>query len=361
MSSPVVLVVGSGPAAVEAAREIVVQGGRAILARPGEAKRQCFLRTPAGFEVIEGTLVGVEGSPGKFQARLRSGDEDTMVECAAVILAPDQEGRPAMAGAVSLAELSAEGAPEEVRSVAFVLPVGSPRPSFDRAVRAAREFRSRVPRPAVTVFAAEMTAYGTDELEYRQAQAEGIVFVRTSEPTVTICPPKVMGVDQVTGLEVEVSPELLVAEAASEGNAEVITASPGGYAVLEGPPSRGAVSTMREGMSSPGPVDVRLDGEALTGARAAATRALTIAMFPPDRASQAAIVDRERCAACLTCARVCPFGAAHPAEEGKASIDATLCQACGICVGACPARALSLPSYGAVPDKESALLVEGRP
>jgi heterodisulfide reductase subunit A len=265
-----------------------------------------------------------------------------------------------MAGAMSLAELSAEGVPEGVRSVAFVLSDNAPRPSFIRAVRAARELRSRASRPAVTVFAAEMAAYGTDELAYRQAQAEGVVFVRTSEPTVTTRPPKVMAVDQVTGLEVEVSPELLVAEEASEGNAEFITASPGGYAVLEGAPGRGAVSTMREGVSSPGPGDVRLDGEAVTGARAAATRALTIAMFPPDRASQAAIVDRERCAACLTCARVCPFGAAHPAEEGKASIDATLCQACGICVGACPARALSLPSYGGVPDKESAVLVEGR-
>jgi heterodisulfide reductase subunit A-like polyferredoxin len=355
----VVLVAGSGPAAVEAAREIVVQGGKAILVRPGEVKRQCSLRTPAGFEIIEGTLVQVEGSPGRFRARLRSGDEDLIVECAAVVLAPGQEVRPSKAGAVSLSELSVEGVSEGVRSVAFVLSDNAPRPSFVRAVRAARELRSRASRPAVTVFAAEMAAYGTDELEYRQAQAEGVIFVRTSEPTVTTHPPKVVAVDQVTGLEVEVSPELLVAEEAAEEDAE-ITASPGGYAVLEGPPGRGAVSTMREGVSSPGPGNVRLDGEAITGAKAAATRALTVAMFPPDRASQAAIVDRERCAACLTCARVCPFGAAHPAEEGKASIDATLCQACGICVGACPARALSLPSYGAVPDKESAVLVEGR-
>lgn len=360
MSPPVVLVAGSGAAAVEAAREVVAQGGRAVLVHSGRTGRQCSLRTPPGFEVIEGELVSVEGSPGRFRARLDSVDGGPVVECSAIVLAPGPEDRPAT-GAMSLYELSSGSVPEGVRSVAFVLREGSPRSSFIGAVRAARELRTGASRPSITVFAGEMTASGTDEIEYRQAQAEGVLFVRSSDPRVTTGPDRVVATDQVTGTEVGVSPDLLVVEVPAFLGTDAIRAAPGGYAVLRGSPCMGTVATVREGVSSPGMEDGRLDAEAITGARAAATRAMTLAMFPLDRASQAAIVDRDRCVACLTCARVCPFGAAHPSEEGKATIDGALCQACGICVGACPGRALSLPSYGEAIENGRPMLMGGRP
>lgn len=343
MSAPVVLVVGSGGAAAEAAREIVAQGGRALLVRSPGARRQCVLRAPSGIEVIEAEVVEVEGSPGSFRARLRGPDGDDMiVDCSAVVLSPVAESRPAVDGAVFLDELSVADVPESVRSAAFVIPSGSPRPSFIRAVKAARELRSRTSRPSVMVFAAEMAAYGTDEVIYAQAQAEGILFVRTSEAAVTIVPPWVAATDQATEREIEISPDLLVI---GRGKDDAGAQASGSFAVTMGSPGMGVAATVREGILSPGTEDERLEAEAVTGARASATRAMTLAMFPEDRASRAAVVDRERCAACLTCARVCPFHAARPAEEGKASIDAALCQACGVCVGACPSRALSLPSY----------------
>jgi ferredoxin len=55
-----------------------------------------------------------------------------------------------------------------------------------------------------------------------------------------------------------------------------------------------------------------------------------------------AVVDGGKCVACLTCVRVCPFGAPHVLEEGYAFIDPELCRACGICVTECPAEAISL-------------------
>ncbi|MFP3982379.1 MAG: FAD-dependent oxidoreductase [Desulfurivibrionaceae bacterium] len=47
-----------------------------------------------------------------------------------------------------------------------------------------------------------------------------------------------------------------------------------------------------------------------------------------------------RCVKCLTCVRVCPFGA--PYVDSVAHIDQVRCQACGICVTECPARAITL-------------------
>lgn len=46
----------------------------------------------------------------------------------------------------------------------------------------------------------------------------------------------------------------------------------------------------------------------------------------------------DKCAACLTCLRVCPFDI--PKVTDVARIDSTLCQACGICIAECPANAI---------------------
>jgi Pyruvate/2-oxoacid:ferredoxin oxidoreductase delta subunit len=55
------------------------------------------------------------------------------------------------------------------------------------------------------------------------------------------------------------------------------------------------------------------------------------------------VVEEEKCVYCLTCVRVCPFGAmAKDVEERIAKVIPSACQACGICVGECPAEALQM-------------------
>ncbi|MHC4715759.1 MAG: FAD-dependent oxidoreductase [Planctomycetota bacterium] len=46
----------------------------------------------------------------------------------------------------------------------------------------------------------------------------------------------------------------------------------------------------------------------------------------------------DKCAACLTCVRVCPFDI--PVVTDVARIESTRCQACGICIAECPANAI---------------------
>jgi len=46
----------------------------------------------------------------------------------------------------------------------------------------------------------------------------------------------------------------------------------------------------------------------------------------------------DKCAACLTCLRVCPFDI--PKVTDVARIDSSLCQACGMCIADCPANAI---------------------
>ena len=56
----------------------------------------------------------------------------------------------------------------------------------------------------------------------------------------------------------------------------------------------------------------------------------------------------DKCAACLTCYRVCPFDI--PVVTDVARIDSTLCQACGMCIADCPANAIIAKSWSSDDD-----------
>jgi len=57
-----------------------------------------------------------------------------------------------------------------------------------------------------------------------------------------------------------------------------------------------------------------------------------------------AFVDEARCAGCLTCVRICPFGVAT--VSNTAAMPADKCQACGLCAAQCPAAAVALKRFG---------------
>jgi coenzyme F420-reducing hydrogenase delta subunit/NAD-dependent dihydropyrimidine dehydrogenase PreA subunit len=81
-------------------------------------------------------------------------------------------------------------------------------------------------------------------------------------------------------------------------------------------------------------------------ARAEAQRCLACA--------SGAFVEEERCAGCLTCVRICPFGVAT--VDKTAVMPEEQCQACGLCAAECPAAAIALKRFGA--DRMRSELVE---
>jgi heterodisulfide reductase subunit A-like polyferredoxin len=94
--------------------------------------------------------------------------------------------------------------------------------------------------------------------------------------------------------------------------------------------------------------------ESIVQARAAAVRAAKILSRETLTAGGlVAEVDSQRCVACLTCVRVCAFGAPSIFNEkegaggilGAAEIESSLCQGCGLCMASCPAGAIQLHHY----------------
>jgi heterodisulfide reductase subunit A-like polyferredoxin len=83
--------------------------------------------------------------------------------------------------------------------------------------------------------------------------------------------------------------------------------------------------------------------------RAAAGRAATIlskkSMVVGGQISR---VDVRKCVSCLTCVRVCPYGAPEvSAANGKnrVEIQAAKCMGCGSCAAECPAKAIQLQHF----------------
>ncbi|MFZ5632428.1 MAG: FAD-dependent oxidoreductase [Bacillota bacterium] len=58
------------------------------------------------------------------------------------------------------------------------------------------------------------------------------------------------------------------------------------------------------------------------------------------RCGLGAAVIAGKCAACMTCARLCPFGV--PQVDRRAEISVQKCQGCGICAAVCPAGAIEM-------------------
>ena len=81
--------------------------------------------------------------------------------------------------------------------------------------------------------------------------------------------------------------------------------------------------------------------ETISQAYAAAGRAAAILAKPVIKAGGVvAEVDQDKCAACLTCVRVCPYEVPIiDPEAKKAKIEAAACQGCGVCVSECPVKA----------------------
>ncbi|MBM2832489.1 MAG: hypothetical protein HW414_1541, partial [Dehalococcoidia bacterium] len=64
------------------------------------------------------------------------------------------------------------------------------------------------------------------------------------------------------------------------------------------------------------------------------------------------IID-DKCCACLTCVRICPYNVPVLSVLGDVVIRADQCQACGLCVNECPARAIAftMPGVEDIPER----------
>jgi len=212
-----------------------------------------------------------------------------------------------------------------------------------------------------------MRTYGFKERLYDKALEAGIVFVRYEDgrvPAVALenGAPVVRVFEEVLGREIAVLPDYLVlsmpvvpSPAARElSSALKVPLDMDGF-FMEAHVKLRPMDFLSEGLFMAGTAHYpKLLEETLVHARAAAARAAAVVSHDTITVGgRIAEVDASLCVGCLTCVRVCSFGAPRISTEltgvggiqGAARIEAALCQGCGLCTAQCPAGAIELKHY----------------
>ncbi len=226
------------------------------------------------------------------------------------------------------------------------------------AVKNALHIKELNPDAEVFILYRDMRMYGLMEEYYTEARRQGVLFCRFDQEH----PPRVEAVDEgiritftdhVLQRDIQVCADRLVLSAGmvAEDTDELATIlklprNDDGY-FIEAHVKLRPVDLANEGIflcgTAHGP---KLISEAVSQSMAAASRAATFLSQAEIRLSAVtARVDPERCAACLVCVRVCPFGVPRINADGVSEIDEALCHGCGICAAECPAKAIELNWY----------------
>jgi len=226
------------------------------------------------------------------------------------------------------------------------------------AVKNALTIKSLNPRARVTILYRDMRMYSLLEEDYARARKAGVRFLRYEEerkPEVFIRDGqlRVTVYNPVLRENLSFHPDLLVLSAAT------IPADTAELASMLKVP-RNADGFFLEAHMKLRPVDFASEGiylcgmahspkmidESLSQAAAAVSRACTIlAKDQIQVGGVVSVVDPEKCAACLTCVRVCPYNVPVINKEGVAEIEMAMCQGCGICASECPGKAIKLQHF----------------
>jgi heterodisulfide reductase subunit A len=226
------------------------------------------------------------------------------------------------------------------------------------AIKNALKIKKLNPDAKITILYRDMRTYGLLESYYAKARNEGVMFIKyePEEKPVVKKDGEALSVsfmDRILKEEIEIKPDLLVLSAATipRENEELAT-------MLKVP--RTAEGFFLEAHMKLRPVDFATDGlylagaghgpklisESISQASAAVSRACTILSKEKMLVGGVvAVVEGERCAACLTCVRVCPYSVPVINAKGEAEIDLAKCKGCGSCVAECPARAIDLMHF----------------
>jgi len=241
------------------------------------------------------------------------------------------------------------------------------------AVKNALKIKELNPKARISILYRDMRTYGLLESYYARARNEGIMFIKyepEAKPEVKKDGESlsISFVDRILKEPIEIKPNLLVLSVATIPRENEELAS-----MLKTP--RTAEGFFLEAHMKLRPVDFATDGlylagaghgpklisECISQASAAVSRACTILSKEQMLVGGVvAVVEGERCAACLTCVRVCPYSVPVINAKGEAEIDVAKCKGCGSCVAECPAKAIELMHFQSeqLEAKSRAMLVE---
>ncbi len=330
--------------------------------------------------MMNAEVAETSGFIGDFHTQIKSKAKDVSFEHGATIIATGAEelkpseylfGENEHIVTQQTFEETIENSPETIKSIKEIVMiqcVGSREPDrmvcsrvcCTEAIKNAIAVKNANPEASVSILYRDIRTYGFLEKYYTEAREMGILFFRydlENKPEVTSGNDgklRVRTKDLNSGLEISFDPDCLVLSAGMvtpEGTQKVGTA----FKIplnLEG--------FFQEAHMKLRPVDFASDGiflcgtchspkfirESIIQAQGAAARAIGI-LSKPEMEISCIIskVDEDKCVACLTCVRTCPYDVPKINKDGIAEIEPAMCHGCGICAAECPAKAISMMHY----------------
>jgi len=363
-----VVIIGAGISGQAAANEASKAGIHTILLE----KTGKSVKAP-GVIISRGQLLGASGYGGNFQLKIKAGEKVEELQAAAIVIATGG-GWTTLKGSLAKAvkdalplykfyeQMQAGSAPKGP-----VVVVDTPDPAgktlkvqdyaWDDTLETSIDLKKKHPDVQVFVVFQEMRAFGLSELAYKQAADLGVKFVRydrTGTPKIEPKNPTVLSVkDFAQGdiLNIKFGTLVFASIPPNQDNKEIADAlripmSADG-AIRRGSIQRWPVSTPRPGIFVCGsalfPKSRNLAETEGTAAGAMAGEFVKRGRI--EFGGIVAQVTQEKCSACLTCIRTCPYEAPFIGTASKAEIRTQACQGCGMCVGICPSKAIELHNY----------------
>ncbi len=228
------------------------------------------------------------------------------------------------------------------------------------AIKNAIAIKRANPKARVAILYRDIRTYGFKEQYYNEARQLGVLFFRydlDNKPVVSEDSSGNLDVrvrDLNSALELSFSPDALVLTTAivpSEENEKVGTAFKVPLTLecffLEAHMKLKPVDFASEGLFLCGACHTpKFIDESIAQAQATAARAVRILSSEVlEISGVVSVVDPEKCAACLTCVRTCPYDVPRINAEGVAEIETAMCHGCGVCAAECPAKAIQLMHY----------------
>jgi heterodisulfide reductase subunit A len=228
------------------------------------------------------------------------------------------------------------------------------------AVKNAIAIKRVNPMATVAILYRDIRTYGFKEDYYNEARKLGVMFFRYNldgKPIVSENNPGQLEVrvqDLNSSLNLSFSPDVLILSAAmipSADNEKVGTAfkvplTLDGF-FLEAHMKLRPVDFASDGLFMCGTChSPKFIDESIAQAQAAAAKAVAIlSKKVMEISGVVSVVDSDKCVACLSCVRTCPYDVPTINVEGVAEIETAMCHGCGICASECPAKAIQLMHY----------------
>lgn len=264
-------------------------------------------------------------------------------------------GEPAVKNARNIVMIQCVGSREEHRPYCS-------RICCSKTMQLALQLKEVNPDCSIIVLYRDIRTYSFLEDNYREARSRGVLFFRYELDQKPVVEPvfqngenllRVNARDHVLGESFQVSADLVVLAAPvapPESNQRLsqlfkVPLTQDGF-FQEAHMKLRPVDFASEGVFMCGlahsPKNIE---ETITQAKAAAGRASVILSRDAlESGGVVAVVQQDKCAACLTCVRLCPFKAPS-IKNHKAEIESVICQGCGTCAAECPNKAITLQGY----------------